>query len=211
MRVVIGIDPHKRSNTAVVLDREEQVLARQRFDNDREGHRALRAFGRTWSDRTWAVEGARGVGLGLAQRLAAEGETVLNVPPKLSAKVRAFGGGSGRKTDDTDAYAVALAGLRARGLQFVHVDDTVAVMRLLSERRQQLVEQRIMTVNRLHQLLQDLIPSDRVLGMPAHSRRPPRHALPRPPACAPGSPTSVGRPRTTRKPPPVSGEGLLVN
>ena len=158
MRVVIGIDPHKRSNTAVVLDREEQVVARQRFDNDRDGYRALRAFGRTWAGRTWAVEGARGVGLGLAQRLAADGETVLNVPAKLSARVRALGGGSGRKTDDTDAYAVAVAGLRGRGLQLVHVDATVAVMRLLSERRQQLVEQRIMTVNRLHQLLQDLIP-----------------------------------------------------
>jgi transposase len=158
MRVVIGIDPHKRSNTAVVLDQTEKVLARQRFDNDRDGHRALRQFGRAWTDRTWAVEGARGVGLGLAQRLAAEGEVVLNVPAKLSAKVRALGGGSGRKTDDTDAYAVAVAGLRARGLHLVHVDDTVAVMRLLAERRQQLVEQRIMTVNRLHQLLQDLVP-----------------------------------------------------
>ncbi len=158
MRVVIGIDPHKRSNTAVVLDRDEQVLARQRFDNDRDGHRALRQFGRTWADRTWAVEGARGVGLGLAQRLAAEGETVVNVPAKLSARVRALGGGSGRKTDDTDAYAVAVAGLRARGLQLVQVDDSVAVLRLLAERRQQLVEQRIMTVNRLHQLLQDLVP-----------------------------------------------------
>ena len=159
MRVVIGIDPHKRSNTAVVLDREEQVLARQRFVNDREGYRALRAIGRKWAERTWAVEGARGVGLGLAQRLApADGETVLNVPAKLSARVRALGGGSGRKTDDTDAYAVAVAGLRGRGLQLVHVDDTVTVLRLLSERRQQLVERRIMTVNRLHQLLQDLIP-----------------------------------------------------
>ena len=141
-----------------MLDPDEQVLARQRFENDRDGHRALRKFGQTWADRTWAVEGARGVGLGLAQRLAAEGETVLNVPAKLSARVRALGGGSGRKTDDTDAYAVAVAGLRARGLQLVHVDDTVAVLRLLSERRAQLVEQRIMTVNRLHQLLQDLVP-----------------------------------------------------
>ena len=158
MRVVIGIDPNKLSNAAVVLDQSEKVLARQRFDNDRVGHRALRQFGGAWADRTWAVEGARGVGLGLAQRLAADGETVLNVPAKLSARVRALGGGSGRKTDDTDAYAVAVAGLRARGLKLVHVDDTVAVMRLLSERRQQLVAQRIMTVNRLHQLLQDLVP-----------------------------------------------------
>jgi transposase len=156
--VVIGVDPHKRSNTALVLDGHEKVLAQQRFDNDRDGHRALKTFARQWRDRTWAVEGARGVGLGLAQRLAAEGERVINVPAKLSARVRALGGGSGRKTDDTDAYAIAVAGLRGRNLELVEPDDVVTVMKLLSDRRQQLVEQRIAAVNRLHQLLQDLMP-----------------------------------------------------
>jgi transposase len=156
--VVIGVDPHKRSNTALVLDQHEQVLAQRRFDNDRDGYRALKAFARQWRDRTWAVEGARGVGLGLAQRLAAEGERVINVPAKLSARVRALGGGSGRKTDDTDAYAIAVAGLRGRNLELVAPDDVVTVMKLLSDRRQQLVEQRIAAVNRLHQLLQDLLP-----------------------------------------------------
>ena len=156
--VVIGVDPHKRSNTALVLDPQEKVLARQRFANDRDGYRQLKQFARTYRQRTWAVEGARGVGLGLAQRLAAEGEQVLNVPAKLSARVRALGGGSGRKTDDTDAYAVAVAGLRGTGLELVAVDEQVAVLKLLSDRRQQLVEQRIACVNRLHQLLQDLVP-----------------------------------------------------
>jgi transposase len=156
--VMIGVDPHKRSNTALVIDQQENVLATQRFDNDREGHRELKRFARTWKDRTWAVEGAHGVGLGLAQRLAAEGEQVLNVPAKLSARVRALGGGSGRKTDDTDAFAVAVAGLRGRNLELVQPDDVVTVFKLLSDRRQQLVEQRIATVNRLHQLLQELLP-----------------------------------------------------
>ncbi len=156
--VMIGVDPHKRSNTVLVLDASENVLATERFSNDREGHRALKTFARTWKTRTWAVEGAHGCGLGLAQRLAAEGETVLNVPAKLSARVRALGGGSGRKTDDTDAYAVAVAGLRGRGLELVQPDDTAMVFKLLSDRRQQLVEQRIATVNRLHQLIQELLP-----------------------------------------------------
>jgi transposase len=108
--------------------------------------------------QTWAVEGARGVGLGLAQRLAAEGEKVVNVSAKLSARVRALGGGSGRKTDDTDAYAIAVAGLRGKNLELVQPDDVVTVLKLLSDRRQQLVEQRIAAVNRLHQLLQELLP-----------------------------------------------------
>jgi hypothetical protein len=42
--VMIGIDPHKRSNTAVVLDRSEKVLGRQRFANDSAGYRELKAF-----------------------------------------------------------------------------------------------------------------------------------------------------------------------
>lgn len=38
-QVVIGVDPHKRSNTALVLDDRERVLGRQRFANDRNGYR----------------------------------------------------------------------------------------------------------------------------------------------------------------------------
>lgn len=156
--VMIGVDPHKRSNTALVLDPQENVLAQQRFPNDRDGYRELKKFAKAWRQHTWAVEGARGVGLGLAQRLAAEGETVLNVPAKLSARVRALGGGSGRKTDDTDAYAIAVAGLRGKNLELIQPDDVVTVLKMLSDRRQQLVEQRIATINRLHQLLQELLP-----------------------------------------------------
>jgi hypothetical protein len=157
-QVVIGVDPHKRSNTVVVIDGRERVLARQRFTNDRAGFRQLRMFARTHRDRVWAVEGARGVGVSIAQRLVADGETVVDVPARLSARVRALGGGSGRKTDDTDAFAVAVAGLRASQLTPVRLDDTVTVLRLLSDRRQELVEQRIATVNRLHRLLVELIP-----------------------------------------------------
>ena len=117
--VVIGVDPHKASNTLVVIDERERVLAQGRFANDRVGYRSMKTFARTYRDRVWAVEGARGVGASLAQRLVAEGEPVLDVPARLSARVRALGGGSGRKTDDADAFAVAVAGLRAGDLQVV--------------------------------------------------------------------------------------------
>jgi transposase len=91
-KVVIGVDPHKASNTLVVIDSHERVLAQQRFTNDRAGYRAMKTFARAHRDRVWAVEGARGVGAGLAQRLVAEGEPVLDVPARLSARVRALGG-----------------------------------------------------------------------------------------------------------------------
>jgi transposase len=165
--VMIGIDPHKRSNTALVLDRNEKVLARRRFNNDSAGYLDLKKFARAWRERTWAVEGARGVGLSLAQRLAMEGELVLDVPAVLSARVRALGGGSGRKTDEADAYAVAVAGLRGHELQIVRPEDAVAVLKMLSDRRQQLVQQRITAVNRLHDTLQDLLPGGASGGLTA--------------------------------------------
>jgi transposase len=90
--------------------------------------------------------------------LVAEGEPVLNVPAKLSARVRALGGGSGRKTDNADAYAVAVAGLRARELRPVRPDDSTEILRMLTDRRQELVQIRIATVNRLHEVLCQLIP-----------------------------------------------------
>lgn len=157
-KVVIGVDPHKASNTLVVIDGDERVLARRRFANDRAGYREMKLFVREFGDRVWAVEGARGVGAGLAQRLVAEAESVLNVPAKLSARVRALGGGSGRKTDAADAFAVAVAGLRARSLQPVRPDDAVEILAILTGRRQELTHERISTVNRLHEVLCQLIP-----------------------------------------------------
>jgi transposase len=170
--VVIGVDPHKASNTLVVIDERERVLAQQRFANDRTGYRSMKAFARAHRDRVWAVEGARGVGASLAQRLVAEGEPVLDVPARLSARVRALGGGSGRKTDDVDADAVAVAGLRARDLQVVRPDDTTEILRMLSTRRQELVEARIATVNRLHVVLCQLIPGGAPRNLSATKARP---------------------------------------
>ncbi len=170
-RVVIGVDPHKASNTLVVIDATEQVLAQQRFANDRAGYRQMKAFVRDYRDRVWAVEGARGVGAGLAQRLVAEGEPVLNVPAKLSARVRALGGGSGRKTDNADAFAVAVAGLRSKDLQPVRPDDATEILGLLTARRQQLVESRITTVNRLHEVLCQLIPGGAKKNLRASTAR----------------------------------------
>lgn len=62
--------------------------------------------------RVWAIEGCNGVGRHVAHRLVADRETVVDVPAKLSAQVRVFAIGNGRKTDPVDAHSVALAALR---------------------------------------------------------------------------------------------------
>jgi transposase len=157
-RVVIGMDPHKRSATIEVLDEQEKVLSTGRFGTDREGYRNMLAAGRRWPQRVWAVEGCQGVGRHLAQRLVADNEPVLDVPAKLSARARVFSTGQGRKTDATDAHSIALVALRTAGLRVVKVDDATVALRLLVDRRDELGAARTLTVNRLHRLLADLIP-----------------------------------------------------
>lgn len=157
-QVVIGVDPHKRSATIEVLDKSEKVLATGRFGTDRDGYKELLAAGRGWPDRLWAVEGCEGVGRHIAQRLVADGEPVVDVPAKLSARVRVFSTGQGRKTDATDAHSVAVVALRTAGLRPVQVDGATVALRLLVDRRDELGAARTLTVNRLHRLLVELIP-----------------------------------------------------
>src|SRR3712207_8820767 len=69
---------------------------------------------REWPQHRWAIEGAHGVGRPLAQRLLADGERVVDVPATLAARVRVFDTGNARKTDATDAHAIAATALRTR-------------------------------------------------------------------------------------------------
>ncbi|WP_425309690.1 transposase [Ammonicoccus fulvus] len=108
--VVIGMDPHKRSMTIEIMDRDETVLGTGRFTTDQAGVTAMLKHVRAWPQRVWAIEGSNGVGRPIATRLATAGETVVDVPTKLSARVRVYATGNARKTDDTDAHAIALAG-----------------------------------------------------------------------------------------------------
>ena len=156
-KVVIGVDPHKRLNAVVVIDVKGKVLARRQFPNSAEGFRELRSFGRQWRPRTWAVEGCNGVGKHLAQRLVAVGERVVDVSTRRAALVRVFAGGNGRKNDDVDAHSVALVGLHTRDLPEVRKDDRSASLRLLANRRKELVDLRTQCVNRLHRDLVGLI------------------------------------------------------
>ena len=156
-KVVIGVDPHKRINAVVVLNSHAKVLGRAQFVNDAQGFRELRAFSRQWRPRTWAIEGCNGVGKHVAQRLVAAGERVVDVSTRRAALVRVFAGGNGRKNDDTDAHSIALVGLHTPDLPEVHADDRRTALRLLSNRRRELVGQRTQCVNRLHRDLVGLV------------------------------------------------------
>lgn len=156
--VVIGVDPHKQSATIEVLDHRERVLAHGRYRSDRDGYAKMLAAGRRWPQRVWAVEGSQGIGAPIAQRLVSDGETVLDVPAKLSARARVFSTGNGRKTDAADAHSIALVAMRTPSLQQVHPDGELAALRLLADRRDELAHTRTQVVCRLHRLLLQLIP-----------------------------------------------------
>ena len=157
-RVVIGMDPHKRSVTIEVMDGDETVLGGGRFGTDAAGYRSMLDSVRTWPDRVWAIEGCNGIGRHIAHRLIADDEQVLDVPPRLSARARVFATGQGRKTDATDAHSVALVGTRMTGLRPVVPDAQLEVLRLLVDRRRSLGEEHTRKVAQLHALLLELIP-----------------------------------------------------
>jgi transposase len=96
---------------------------------------ALERWAKQFPERYWAVENAGGLGRHLAGRLVAAGESVVDVPPKLSAKVRVLSTGNARKNDGLDALATALAASGNERLAAVDPEAATEVLRLLSERR----------------------------------------------------------------------------
>ena len=161
-RVVIGMDPHKRSATIEVMDAEEAVLGGGRYDTDEGGFADMTGYvNQIQPDRerrVWAVEGCNGIGHHIAVRLLAAGEHVVDVPPKMSARTRVFATGQGRKTDATDAHSVALVGTRMAGLRPVVDDKQLTVLRVLADRRRSLGEDHTRIVSQLHHQLLELIP-----------------------------------------------------
>ncbi|MGI5143662.1 MULTISPECIES: IS110 family transposase [unclassified Streptomyces] len=92
--ILIGVDPHKASHTAVAVDAAGHQLAQRRFAVNAGAFRQLMRWCEQWPERRFAVEGARGLGRTLAQQLAAAGENVVDVPSTLSARARRPGGAS---------------------------------------------------------------------------------------------------------------------
>ena len=158
MTVMIGVDPHKGSHTAVAIDGDELELAKVKVRACRRQVDQLRDWAAPFEKRTWAVESAGGLGYLLSQQLLAAGETVLDVPATLAARVRLLGTGHSNKNDPNDARSVAVAALRAPGLGPVERADHAGVLRLLAKRNNELGRTRNKTACRLHALLCELVP-----------------------------------------------------
>ena len=155
---MIGVDPHKRSHTAVAIGRGEEPLGKLRVRACASQAQQLVQWAAAWPERTWAVEGARGLGHMLAQQLTAAGERVLDVQPKLAARVRLLASGDTNKNDPNDARSVAIAALRSAACREVRPDDHAMVLKVWSKRHRDLGRLRNQVACRLHAVLSELVP-----------------------------------------------------
>ena len=158
MTVIIGIDPHKASHTAVAIGCDEQQLAEIRVRATCQQTAKLLAWAAPLGERTWAVESAGGLGYLLSQQLVEAGEHVLDVPATLASRVRVLGTGRSNKNDPNDALSVAIAALRSPGLRLVEPANHREVLRLLAKRNHDIGRLRNMVVSRLHAALANLSP-----------------------------------------------------
>ena len=165
--VMIGVDPHKASHTAVVIGAAEEPLGELRVRACAAQAERLLAWAAAWPQRTWAVEGAGGTGHLLAQQLLAAGVRVLDVQPKLGARVRLLDAGDTNKNDPNDARSAAVAALRSAGVREVRPDDHAVVLKTWSKRYRDLGRTRTQVVCRLHAVLCDLVPGG--LGRPIYA------------------------------------------
>jgi hypothetical protein len=156
--MMVGVDPHKGSHTAVVVSAAEEPLGELRVRACAAQAEKLLAWAAAWPERTWAVEGAGGLGRLLAQQLVAAGERVPGVQPKLACRVRLLQAGDTNKNDPNDALSVAVAALRSRACRQVTADDYPAVLKVWSKRHRDLGRTRNQVACRLRAVLCDLVP-----------------------------------------------------
>ncbi|MEU8976336.1 IS110 family transposase [Streptomyces monashensis] len=161
--ILLGVDPHKSTHTATAVDpASNQQLESLRTEASLTEYRRLLAWARRWPQRAWVVENASGLGRHLTQWLIARGETVIDVPATATSRVRRLTRGGGRKNDRIDAAAAATAYLHGEGRE-VEAEDHTTALALLDERRVNLAQARVRSVNQLHAVLRDLLPG----GAPA--------------------------------------------
>ena len=158
MKVMIGVDPHKASHTAVAVGADEDELGTIKVRATRRQVAQLLTWAEPFANRTWAIESAGGLGYLLAQQLVSAGEDVVDVPATLASRVRVLATGRSNKNDPNDALSVAVAALRSPALRAVEVADHAEVLRLLAKRNGDIGNQRTRVVCRLHALLAELAP-----------------------------------------------------
>ncbi len=160
--IVIGVDVHKQSLTAVAVDEAGRMLAETTVAAAN-GNLLEWASG-LGADQLWAIEDCRQLTRALERELIAAGEQLVRVPPKLMAPERRAGRQRGR-SDPIDALAVARAALREPRLSRPRPDEQpFRDLKLLVDHREDLVDERRRIQQRLRWHLHQLDPSFFVLA-----------------------------------------------
>lgn len=156
--LMIGVDPHKASHTAVAVSALGELLGGRTVRANEQGFFELLRWARgLGSEITFALEDGRHVTGRLERFLLARGERVLRVPPKLMARDRRHARERG-KSDPIDATAVARAALRDPELPEARLAGPEREIRLLVDHREDLVRESNRDINRLRWALHDLDP-----------------------------------------------------
>lgn len=155
--LMIGVDTHKRVQQAVAIEGNGRELARWRGGTSPTDDRTLAAWGAgLGAARRWGIEGSGQYGHALAQALVADGETVVEVNPRLTAGMR-HGGRRRGKSDRLDALAVArVVAQEGDALPAVQPDSASAVLAELVADRASAVAEATEVRNQLHQVLHQL-------------------------------------------------------
>lgn len=173
--VVVGADVHKRTHTFVAVDEVGRELGHRTFDADSTGHHKAVAWARErfGNELRWAIEDCRHLSARLERDLLTAGQSVVRVPPKMMAEQRRVARTRG-KSDPIDAVAVARAALREPDLPVASHDERSRELKLLVDRRDDLVKHRTATINRLlwrvHELDPGWAPRARSLDLAKHQR-----------------------------------------
>lgn len=155
--IVVGIDPHKKSHTAVAIDAATAApLSEVTVGSGKAGHGRLLAWARGLdAECLFAIEDCRHVSGSLERFLLGRGERVVRVPPKLTARARRSARARG-KSDPIDARAVAEAALREPSLPEARLSGPEHDVRLLADHRDDLISERTRIQTRLRWHLHDL-------------------------------------------------------
>jgi transposase len=170
LTVMIGLDAHKRTHTAVAVDEVGRELGCRTVPATTAGHLALLHWAAAWPERSFAVEDCRHLTRRLESDLLAAGERLVRVPPRLMAGARRSSRERG-KSDPIDALSVARAALREPDLPVAELDGPTRELRLLVDHRESLVRERTRVQSRLRWHLHELMPELQVRPRGLRSKR----------------------------------------
>ena len=156
-----GIDTHKRTHVACIVDSTGRARSERSFPNSSSGFSQLAAWLRTHQVARTGIEGSGSYGFALAQELVRLGIAVEDVPANRTSQARKSLARQG-KDDPGDALAIARVVASGDPLVQIKTNELARDIRLVNEHRQRLVKDRTATINAIHAAMVILAPGTKI-------------------------------------------------